>query len=495
MILIKKPRFWENGFLLLGIVYIFSGLIVSIIAFSKLKLLFLQFAPYLPFSVPSDGLERILSSPPLVFSTFVSLMSSVAGFLFGIQWFCSGLVDCIRKTPSTQETGELADKNSILSFLLSLERTNSQLSSCKKSFSINNFLARWFTPGTYGVVYATVRSNFKLLFVVALVLLIARLLEVGPVMLNKHFGFQIAFVVPQFGNLWTILSALVVINLFAALSFISIRKRHFDFESRDLVVSGNGAMVFFLSIFEELCTLVNSRNLSGNQPSRFQTKLSDGTFNVAGLFEGYPNRNIKPANIVVYLLLPMIPCCLIWGFYRLINFQLSAPAMDQHLFFSRYFSSMLLEVAFACFLLFAASHFARLTRLILQISKYESYLIACQCRTLVSSDSTDSVVNHISHDSESDLRSGSCEWQELSGPENDLIEWIKEPEKQRQFSVKITWARASTESSFPSGDRKSTSFERDKELEILIDKILIVLRHVNFESQEASNKIIPDTKT
>ncbi|MGO8879927.1 MAG: hypothetical protein ACLQMS_10510 [Desulfomonilaceae bacterium] len=477
-----KPRFWENGRFLLGIVYMLSGLVILVIAFSNLKLLFIQFAPYLPFSVPNDSFERVLHSLPSVFSTSISLVSSVAGFLFGIQWFFYGLADCLRRTPSLQYLGELTDRNTILSLFLSPEKSSSSRFSFGKDSSMRNILARWFTPGTRQVIWATIRSNIKLLFVIALFVLISRLLTVGAVLLNRNFHLQISFAQPDFTNLWGILGALITINLLVALSFVSIRKRNRDLESRDLIVSGYGAMVFFLAIFEELCTLVNSRNLSGNDPYRFQAKLKDGSFAVAGLFESYPNRNNRPANRVVYFLLPLIPCCLIWGFYRLINFQFPTGVIDQHLFFSRYFSSVLLEVVFACFLLFAASHFTRLTRLIFQISKFESYLIACQCSRLLEQSDTSLDSSH------------PCEWRDLSGPENDLIEWIQQPEEQRRLSVKITWAKAGTESAYASGDRNVTSFENDRELQVLIDRILAVLNRVNFEIQKTSNKSLPVTK-
>ena len=492
-----KPRFWENSQFLLGITYMLSGLVILAIAFSNLKILFIQFAPYLPFSVPNDGLELALHSLPSVFSTFISLVSSVAGFLFGIQWFLYGLADCLKRTPALLSSGELTDRKPILSLFLSTGKSISSLFSFGKYPSMRNPFCRWFTPGTREAIWATIRSTIKLLFVIALFLIISRLLTVGVVLLNRYFHFQISFIPPDFTNLWVTLGALITINLLVVLSFVSVRRRNCDVQSQDLIVSGNGAMVFFLAIFEELCMLVNARNFSGNDPYRFHAKLEEGSLTVAGLFESYPNRNNRPANMVVYLLLPLIPFFLIWGFYRLINFQCPPGPIDQYLFCSHYLSQMLLEVVFACLLLVAASHFARLTRLIFQISKFQSYLIACQCsRLLEDSDSlSDPAETSFGHNSKSKLAaSRPCEWSDLSGPENDLIEWIQKPEQQRDFSVKIAWAKAWTESTFPSGERKVTSFEKDKELQVLIDRILTVLKRVNFEIRETSTKSLPGPK-
>ena len=483
----KKPRFWENGQFLLGAIYMLSGLVIFIIAFWNLKLLFIQFAPYLPFSVPNDSFEHILHSLPSVFSTFISVVSSVAGFLFGIQWFFYGLTDCLRQTPSDQYSGELTDRNAILSLFLCPNKTSSSQFSFGRDSSIRNVLAGWFTPGTRETIWATISSNIKLFFVIALFVLISRLLTVGPELFNRNFHLQISFAHPDFTNLWGIIGALIAINLLVAVSFVSIIKSNCDLESRDFIVSGRGPMVFFLAIFEELCTLVNSRGLSGNDPSRFQARLKDGNISVAALFESHPEINNRPANMIVYLLLPLIPCCLIWGFYRLIDFQFPAGFIDQRLSFYHYFPSMLVEVVFPCLLLFAASHFRRLVRLIFQISKFESYLIACQCsrsRLLDQSDtSLDSAGTSIDNDSRGKMVSNPCEWHELSGPEDDLIEWARQPEMQNGFSTKVTWAKAVTESAYPSGDRKVTSFENDRELQVLIDRILVVLKRVNFEIQ------------
>lgn len=483
--MVKNRNLTENGRFPLAIIYILSGLTVAIMAFSKLKMLFFQFAPYLPFSVPSDSFERLLNSLPLVFSTFVSLVSSVGALLFGIQWFFYGLADFFRKSSEITDPGELVDKKSIFSLLLSSKLDQRKIF-FKKRFSVLNFLTRQFTPATHAVLWLTIRFSVKLVFGAAIIFLLAKLLRVAPVLINKRFDAQIAIVFPDLTYLWAILGLLFGINLLAFFSFVPTRKRNIDFESVDLVVSGNAAMVFFLSIFEELCALTNSRNLSKNSPNRFQIKSSDGNFGVAGLFESYPERKSR-SNIHAYLVLPLIPCFLIWGFHRLINFQIPLAMTGPKLFFSQYFLSMLVEIAFACILLFAASFFARFDRLIFQISRFESYLIGCRCRPLEANNSSvNSLRNRAKNESQNNLRVEDDELAYLAGPDSNLMEWLKQPEKPCRFSARVTWSRVITEASSPSAVRNVISFERDKKLQSLIARILVVLKHVNFEVEDTS---------
>ncbi|MCX5872032.1 MAG: hypothetical protein NTY51_02195 [Deltaproteobacteria bacterium] len=472
--MITKPRLWENRSLVLGILFLLLGLFVSVMAFSKLRELLNLFWAYLPFSIPGDVFERTLKSLPLVFSIFVSLVSSIAGLLFGLQWFFSGMSEAFRKKHGPETLGELEDKNSLISYLLTHELPSSNP-------ALGRFLVRWFTPGTRRTIWTTLISNLKLICIMILIWLLAKFLLLVPKLLNQSLGLKIAIIVPDFVNLWSLLALIIMINIFVAFSFISIRKTEFHAETHELLVSGHGAMVFFLAIIEEMCRLVNLRTLSGDTPSRFQSKGPYGTQALASLFEGYTIRQNRPANLWVYVLFPVAACCLIWGFNGLINFQFMVPSTDHHLFFSRYFPVMLLEVAFYCFLLYAAFHFIRIIRLIFEIAKFESYVIACKCEALSSDDLPE---NRLGRNSKSRSLEDTYEWKELCGPEDNLIEWVKQPQGVQQFSVMIASATARTETSFHGGSRFVTSLEQSMELKVLIEKIINVLSSVNFRIKE-----------
>ena len=477
--MVIERNIWKNGRFLLGIVYILSGLTIAIMGFSQLKVLFFEFAPYFPFSVPSDGVERFLNSLPFVFATFVSLVSSVAGCLFGIQWFFTGLTDCTKKFKTVEDPGNLADKDLVISSLLSAREFNSN-PLFQPKFSLNNFSLRWFTPATHGVIKFLVRSVFKLLLVIFAIVVIARLFTVAPLLVNRRFGSQFALTVPDLQGLWTIIGVLVAVNFLIIVSFVSTKKRSLDFETRDLLVRGKGTIVFFLAILEELLSLVNSRNLSGNGTSRFEYKVQDDLFAVVDLFESHPKRNFGPANRIVYLLIVSIPLCLIWGFQKLIHFQFPATNVDHYMFFSHYFPAMLVEIISACFLLFMASYFGKLTDNIFQISRFDSYLMVCRCLPANPNEiSMDDQIDNLGYQPQD-------KWCEVHGPENNLLEWMKRPEKLTKFSARIMWTRIATESSFPSGIRKVTSFDQDASLQSFMDEILNVLKSLNFEIEATS---------
>lgn len=477
--MITKPRLWENGSFILGILFLMLGLFVTVMAFSRLRELLNLFWAYLPFSIPVDVFERTLKSLPLVFSIFVSLVSSVAGLLFGLQWFFSGISEVFRKKHRQEIPGELEDKKSLLTFLL----TDRLLVS---SPTLRRLFSRWFTPGTRRTIWATVISNLKLICTIILIWLLAKFLALVPKLLNQGLGLKIAIVVPDFVNLLSLVTLIIMINIFVILSFISIRKTVFQSQTHELVVSGQGAMVFFLAIVQEMCRLVNLKTHSGDTPSRFECKRQpDGTQALGSLFEGYMIRQNRPANLWVYLLFPVAACCLIWGFNGLINFQFMVASSDHLLFFSRYFAVMLLEIAFYCLLLYAAFHFIRIIKLIFEIAKFESYLIACKCETLRSElPAADIPENGLGRNSKSPSFEDTYEWNELLGPDDNLIEWIKQHQGVQQFSVMIACARARTESALHGGSRFVTSLEQSKELQVLIHKIISVLSNVNFRTKE-----------
>ena len=112
----SKIKLWENGSLLLGITSVAIGLVVSIMAFSRLRDFFFLVVPYLPFTLPGDPLGFILKSLPSIFSVFVSFISSVAGFFFGLKWLFEGLPKILRKKRQITETGGFGKsrKNSVV---------------------------------------------------------------------------------------------------------------------------------------------------------------------------------------------------------------------------------------------------------------------------------------------------------------------------------------------------------------------------------------------
>ncbi len=83
---------------------------------------------------------------------------------------------------------------------------------------------------------------------------------------------------------------------------------------------------------------------------------------------------------------------------------------------------------------------------------------------------------------------GSNKWRRISGSENDLIQWIKNPERFREFSASISWANIVTEAPAVRESRWITSMESDIELEGLIKHLLDGLEKVQFDMREASNQ-------
>ncbi|MGC8658204.1 MAG: hypothetical protein ACP5U1_03945 [Desulfomonilaceae bacterium] len=301
-----------------------------------------------------------------------------------------------------------------------------------------------------------------------------------PLFFNRRFDSQFSFTLPDFHGLWIIIGLVIVLNVLILLSFVSIKKKTFDYDTCDLLVSGRATIAFFLAIFEELCALIGSGSLQGNGASRFEFEAQHGVFAAANLFESYPQRNLRPVNQVVYFLILLIPVCLIWGFHILIHFQTSLPAVDYQTFFSRYFPAMLVEIIFACFLLFAASYCGKLADRIFQISRFESYLLVCRCVPIIPAEQpTNHPIENINPQPQG-------KWSEVTGPEKNLVGWLKSPETLTKFSAHVMWARITTESSAPSGIRNVTSFCQDQNLTGFVDTILNALKSVNFETMETS---------
>jgi hypothetical protein len=79
-------------------------------------------------------------------------------------------------------------------------------------------------------------------------------------------------------------------------------------------------------------------------------------------------------------------------------------------------------------------------------------------------------------------------WRHFSGSENDLIQWIKNPESLREFAVKICWASTETEAPLIWESRSITLMESDRELQGLIERLLNGLRKVQFEMRAVPNQ-------
>jgi len=484
--LIEKPRFWENRLLVLGTIYLCMGLSVLFLAISKIRELAVIFLTYLPFSVPPDVLDRILNSAPSVFTTFVALVSSLGGLLFGVQWIFSGLSEILRSRSETYLSGELSDKKCILGSLTSNSKPSLNEISRQGSFWRRNILARWFPPGAHETINLVLRSTLKVACLMVFLWLITALLAIVPSSMNRNFGVKVVFTTPYMGNLWILLSVWVVINLIIVSSFISFSRMNFSSDSREFTVSGNGAIIFFLAFFEELCALTNPGNVSAGSPSRFQIEENGNVYSLATLFESYPLKIYRVANLLVYLLIPVVTFGIVWGFLRLINIS-AVPVSHYPLFLSRYLPEIVTGIASSCLLIFGSFHFIRVIRTIFEISQFESRLISCQCNihpSVVDTEAPSTSGQNDGVSSGNSAISDAGKWVELSGPEQDLIHWVKQPEGIREFSARISWAGSLSESHSPWSPRFISSMRRDDEFNILIARILKALSTVSFEIKE-----------
>ena len=189
----SKIKLWENGSLLLGITSVAIGLIVSIMAFSRLRSFFFLVVPCLPFTLPGDPLGFILKSLPSIFSVFVSFISSVAGFFFGLKWLFEGLPKILRKKRKITEPGDLANQEKILSFLDSTDVSSSSKTLSNKQFFDNNFLSKWFFPGASEFASYVLVSNLKFMAVLALLLAPSLFSGFGPNYVETLYGNSIEF--------------------------------------------------------------------------------------------------------------------------------------------------------------------------------------------------------------------------------------------------------------------------------------------------------------
>ncbi|MFH0960643.1 MAG: hypothetical protein V1897_18305, partial [Pseudomonadota bacterium] len=342
----------------------------------------------------------------------------------------------------------------------------------------NNFFNKWFNPGAHEFVSYVLVSNFKIIAALAILWILKYFLVSGPIMLKQYTGIQLNFVVPTFRDLGFILGGLVVTNSILAISFVSLNKKTFEFDNRSFFVSGRTALVFFMSIFEEICSLFNPRNLLFSPAKRFIRDDVEGAHKIATLFESHPVRKYGHVNLLVYLLFPLSLCLSIWGFATLIKFRLDFPDMEYEVFFYRYFFEMIMQIAFPCFLIMSGFHLMNLARRIFEISRFDSHLITCYCETVPSSEAI----------AARETVALSNKWRHYSGPENDLIKWIKNPESLREFAVKICWARIATEAPLIREARWVTLMQLDKEFEGLIERSLDGLKKVQFEMRRVSDQ-------
>lgn len=473
----RKIPFVTNGEALVGLAFVVAGGIIAWDGAGRLLELWRQLSPFLPFSVPSDLLQRLMVSLPLVFKLFICLVSSICGVLIGALWFFSGFGQIIRSRRKAVVASAFENPALVAESLRRAEPVH--WTSPPLSARILARLwpaARLMSPVSYEMFRSLLRSSVAVLFWGVMIAIVIYLLHITPALLQGLLQRKVALFVPSAGPLYFLVGFVIVANVLMALSLVPFKRFGFQRSSRALSVRGHGNPHFFFALIEEGCRLLTPGGYAHRAPIRME---QEGDPRAKGtLIESDPAIVRSLGRVGGYPCLLLAALLLIMGFSRLMHFQRPVTPVMFSDFFSLYFLDYLLEVAFSVGMIICGLHFAEWARKLFGIRKFHSTLIFCHVTV---SDPSRISVTRPSKPSDQSKASEEVKWQVVQGIDAQFANWARRPQSAGRFHLEAFWGEVSSEAVTTESSRHLTGVEGSQPLDDAMERILELPFHVSFQ--------------
>ncbi|HMK37044.1 MAG TPA: hypothetical protein VK463_18360 [Desulfomonilaceae bacterium] len=470
--ILERVSFLWSGQALVGLIVLIAGLFIVWEGIFKLKELWRQFSPYLPFSLPPDVAQRMQTALPYVFSAFVTTVGSLSAVLMGVSWGFSGLGEVVGsrkkgRRPSVFHAPELV-----------AESVRTGQAQYWRSYSpILRILGRiwaptrFMSPISYNIIKKILRSSLKLGLLAIVIALFAYGLHMVPVLLKKYANVYLPLHVPSPAPLYVLIALVLCINAIIAVTLLPFRKSSFVRTCENVPVAGRGDPLMFFALLEEAAKLLSTKGSPDQRPVRFSKR--DDPFTKGTLVENFPHRVRSYSRPAGYLCLPLIFLLLVMGFSRLIHFNRPVAPIPYMDFLTTYFLDYLMEVFFAIGLIVTGLYVADWARKLFDVRTYRSSVVFCHA----------DAETHPEKAGVPARTPADVPWQNDGGTDERFARWAREPEGGRRFVVEACWAEILSESESGEAPRFLIHMKESPSLDMAMSRILTLPFCVSFETK------------
>jgi hypothetical protein len=471
--IVDRIAFLWSGQALVGYVLIIAGLVVAWEGFFKLRELWHQFAPYLPFSFPPDTAQRMQTALPFVFSTFVMVVGSICAVLMGISWFLSGSGGVIESRNEVRRP-PVFDKPELVAESLRSSQPQYWRSRSYMLRALGSIWprARFISPISYNMFRKLTISSVKVTLLGGLIALATYGLQMIPILLKKYANIDTILLVPSPAPLYFLIGTVLFLNAVIALTMLPFRRTNFVRTCENVPVRGNGDPRMFFALLEEAAKLLSGMRGQDQQPVRLRNGESPqirGT-----LVENSPKVIRSFARPAGYLCLPLILLLLTMGFSRLIYFNRPVAPVPYADFLTRYFLDYLMEVFFGIGLIITGLYFSDWAGNLFDVRKYRSALVFCHTSRPAMQSTERSPEKKASREGIS--------WTTDGDVDEQFVQWAREPEGGRNFRIETFWAEVISESEGAEGPRFLIKMAQSQSLDLALSRILALPFCVSFET-------------
>lgn len=465
--------FGINAASVYGMMFLMLGATLGYIGASRLYDLFLTVRSLLPLGPSEQTIEKISSAWPVVFSYFVTFVSSVSAVLFGVVWFFSGLADFFRTGSLNTPTGTLQRPEDICNRFFMAERLSDSGNSSGHQFGSFPGSGFSYSPVSKSLLKIAIISFLKIAVVWFVFWVLTVGIEVAPHFLNRFFSLQVSFIAPSFNNIHLLFFAGLCFNLLVGASLLSKKGPVAAKQSELVSIEGNFAAPLYLSIFESAFSLLSPKGVASAIPFRLRCPGIDGV--PASLVESFPKPLSSVSNPLGFLFVPLAFFLTIWGFTSLLAFSSTTQGHTVSNFLSAHFPLIVVDIFFYVAMIWFGLHVADWIRVLFSVKRYESILALC---AVESSEKTEFAA---------EVQAKACKHDEPlastleQGPTNELLVWSKTPSKNSRFRASLVWAKVITESLGDSSGRFYCKDVKDAEVDVLVRKIFALTQDIHVQ--------------
>lgn len=473
----QASRLLSRGEVLVGLMFLISGIVVARTGAAKLSDLYRQLTPHFPLSLPPNVADTILVSLPLIVQTFVTTVSAICALILGIVWIVSGFADFFPRKGVKNDPADFEDPELVAESL----RTEKPLHWRARSLPVRVAARlgrrfRFMSPVSYSLIRHSTASIVKIALIGVAIALVFHVLGLLPALLKTYADVDIVLTVPSPRPLYWLLALLIGANILISASLIPLKRPGYDRSEASLVLKGRGDPHFFFAMLEEGCRLLSGTAPFLRIPRRLE--LASNPRVRGTLIESFPEVIASIARPAGYVCLPLIVIFISLGFSRLTGFHRPISSVHYATFLSAHLPDYLLEVAFGLGMILSGAYFGEWARLLLGIRRFRSAALFCHFSgdMALESHKRGSLVKSLGGGQTEEVS-----WKTVEGLDPRFVTWAREPRGQETSHLQISWAEITTEAISERAPRCLADMQRSSELDASVQRLIRLPVYVTFE--------------
>ena len=465
-----RSKISTRAFPVYGFLFLVIGSVIAAYGLSRLYELLKTAQTVFPLGSAEQTLERIGAYWPTVFTFFVGFIASVSALLFGAVWSLGAVVDIYRYWRTDQPGGALNSPEDVASRLFPYP----QSAFGKKGASgVDRFLSGGvsYSPVSKLLMKSAFVSLLKILLVWGLVWSMIVLIQMAPGLLQKFLAIQINLRIPSFQAIHLLFAAAIGLNILTAVFLLSRKGDTSRGPEEEVLIKGNFAPSFFLSVFENAFSLLSPRGLKSGVSFKLRNRHVKSV--IASLVESHPKMIPWLGVPLGYLLAPCSAFCTIWGYTCLMAFGPAKASPVTPNFISESLPLLITDIFFYIGLIWLGMYFADRIRILVGVRRFESTVALCALKPASGND------NHLLGSGKDNRITRHWDLEEGSGDE--LISWAKSSGQDSEFMVILSWRKLTSESLGDSASRYIFKLENDPISDSLVHKVFELTQNISFK--------------